>query len=88
MHMISTKDLSEVEMDILTKSCSPTIVITANGEVPTQEEAIVYVKELNRDDMDSFAAESDEGRMCPEARVEGVHEEFLVDDEVRALQPL
>ena len=47
MHMISKKDLSEAEMDTLTKSCSPTIVITANGEVPTQEEAIVYVKELD-----------------------------------------
>ena len=33
-------------MDTLTKSCSPTIVITANGEVQTHEEAIVYVKEL------------------------------------------
>ena len=27
-------------MDTLTKSCSPTIVITANGEVQTHEEAI------------------------------------------------
>ena len=34
------------EMDTLTKSCSPTIVITANGEVQTHEEATVYVKEL------------------------------------------
>ena len=34
-------------MDILTKSCSPTIVISANGEVQTHEEAIVYVKELD-----------------------------------------
>ena len=34
-------------MDILTKSCSPTIVITDNGEVQTHEEAIVYVKELD-----------------------------------------
>ena len=33
-------------MDTLTKSCSLTIVITANGEVQTHEEAIVYVKEL------------------------------------------
>ena len=33
-------------MDTLTKSCSPTIVITVNGEVQTHEEAIVYVKEL------------------------------------------
>ena len=34
-------------MDTLTKSCSTTIVITANGEVQTHEEAIVYVKELD-----------------------------------------
>ena len=47
MHMISKKDLSDDEMDTLTKSCSPTIVITANGEVQTHEEAIVYVKELD-----------------------------------------
>ena len=47
MHMISKKDLSDAEMDTLTKSCSPTKVITANGEVKTHEEATVYVKELN-----------------------------------------
>ena len=41
MHMISKKDLSDAEMDTLTKSCSPTIVITANGEVQTHEEATV-----------------------------------------------
>ena len=46
MHMISKKDLSDAEMDTSTKSCSPTTVITAKGEVQTQEEAIVYVKEL------------------------------------------
>ena len=28
IHMISKKDLSDAEMDTLTKSCSPTIVIT------------------------------------------------------------
>ena len=39
MHMISKKDLSNAEMDTLTKSCSPTIVITANGEVQKHEEA-------------------------------------------------
>ena len=48
MHMISKKDLSEAEMDILTKSRSPTIVMTANGEVQTHEEATVYVKELEK----------------------------------------
>ena len=45
MHMISKKDLSDAEMDTLTKSCSPTIVIIVNGEVQTHEEATVYVKE-------------------------------------------
>ena len=37
MHMISKKELSKAEMDTLTKSCSPTIVITANGEVRTHD---------------------------------------------------
>ena len=36
MHMISKKDLNDAEMDTLTKSCSPTIVITTNGEVQRQ----------------------------------------------------
>ena len=47
MHMISKKGLNDAQMDTLTKSCSPTIVITANGEVQTHEEATVYVKELD-----------------------------------------
>ena len=47
MHMISKKDLNSAEMDTLTMSCSPTIVIPANGEVQTHEEATVYVKELD-----------------------------------------
>ena len=34
-------------MDTLAKSCSPKIVITANGEVQTHEGATVYVKELD-----------------------------------------
>ena len=42
--MISKKDLSDAEMDTLTKSCSPTIVIIANGEVQTHEEATVLSK--------------------------------------------
>ena len=41
MHMINKKDLSDAEMDTLTKSFSLTIIITANGEVQTHEEAIV-----------------------------------------------
>ena len=47
MHMISKKDLNDAEMDTLTKSCSPTTVITAKGEVQTHEEATVYDKELD-----------------------------------------
>ena len=47
MHMISKKDLNSAEMDTLTTWRSPTTVMTANGEVQTHEEAIVYVKELD-----------------------------------------
>ena len=46
MHMVSKKDLNDTEIDTLTKSCSPAIVITANGEVQTHEERTVCVKEL------------------------------------------
>ena len=53
MHMISRKDLDDAEMDTLTKSCSPTMVITANGEVQTHEDAAVYVKELDILDYES-----------------------------------
>ena len=47
MHMISKKVLNFAELDTLTKSCSPTIVITASGEVQTHKEATVDVKELD-----------------------------------------
>ena len=47
MHMISKKDLNDAEMDTLTKSRSPTTVMTSNGDVQTHEEATVYVKELD-----------------------------------------
>ena len=47
MHMISKKDLNSAELETLTRSRSPTTVITANGEVQTHEEATVYVKELD-----------------------------------------
>ena len=48
MHMISQKDLNDAEMDTLTKSCSPMIVITANGEVPTHEEATVLCQRVGK----------------------------------------
>jgi len=70
MHMISKKDLSNAEMDTLTKSCSPTIVITANGEVRTHEEAIVYVKELDifltMKVLDNTPAVLSLGKLCDE----------------------
>ena len=46
MHMISKKDLNSAELETVTTSRSPMTVITANGEVQTNEEAAVYVREL------------------------------------------
>ena len=64
MHMISKKDLSDAEMDTLTKSCSPTIVITAH------EEAAVYVKELDifltMKVLDNTPAVLSLGKLCDE----------------------
>ena len=70
IHVISKKDLSDAEMDTLTKSCSPTIVITANGEVQTHEEATVYVKELDifltMKVLDNTPAVLSLGKLCDE----------------------
>ena len=70
MHMISKKDLSDAEMDTLTKSCSPTIVITTIGEVQTHEEAIVYVKELDifltMNVLENKPAVLSRGKLCDE----------------------
>ena len=70
MHMISKKDLSDAEIGTLTKSCSPTIVITVNGEVQTHEEAIVYVKELDifltMKVLDNTPAVLSLGKLCDE----------------------
>ena len=70
IHMISKKDVSDAEMDTLTKSCSPRIVITANGEVQTHEEATVYVKELDifltMKVLDNTPAVLSLGKLCDE----------------------
>ena len=70
MHMISKKDLSKSEMDTLTKSCSPIIVITANGEGQTHEEATVYIKELciflNMKVLENTPAVLSLGKLCDE----------------------
>ena len=47
MHMLSNKDLSSDEMDTLRRSRNPTTVVTANGEVETNEEAQVFVHDLD-----------------------------------------
>ena len=71
MHMISKKDLIDAEMDTFTISCSPTIVITARGEVQTHEEAIVYVKELDifltMKVLDNTPAVLSLGKLCDES---------------------
>ena len=70
MLMISKKDLSDAEMDTLTKLCSPTTVITANGEVQTHEEATVYVKELDifltMNVLEDTPAVFSQGKLCDE----------------------
>ena len=46
MHMLRKKDLSSDEMVTLRRSRTPTVVVTANGEVRTNEQAQVYVHDL------------------------------------------
>ena len=45
--MVSDKDLSPAELETMRTSKSPTTVMTANGEVRTNKEATVYVKQLD-----------------------------------------
>ena len=47
MHMISKKDLNSAELETVTTSRSPMTVKLVNGEVQTNEEATVYVRELD-----------------------------------------
>ena len=47
MHMLSKKDLSLAEMDTLRRSRIRTMVVTASGEVQTNEGAQVYVHDLD-----------------------------------------
>ena len=47
MHMLSKKDLSSDQMDTLWRSRNPTTVVTANGEVHTNEEAQVQIHDLD-----------------------------------------
>ena len=47
LHMMSKTDLSSEEMGTVKRSRNPTVVLTANGEVHTHEEAQVFVHDLN-----------------------------------------
>ena len=47
MHMLSRKDLNSAELDTVRVCRNTTTVITANGDVQTNEEATVYVCVLN-----------------------------------------
>ena len=42
MRMVSKKDLNEAELETVMVSKNPTVVMTANGEVPAKEEAMVF----------------------------------------------
>ena len=48
MHMMSRKESSSDELWTVKRSRTPTVVLTANGEVHTHEEAQVFVHDLNQ----------------------------------------
>ena len=48
MRMMSKKELSSEELWTVKRSRTPTVVLTANGEVHTHEEAQVFVQDLNQ----------------------------------------
>ena len=45
--MVSKKDFNSAELETMRTSRSPTTVMTANGEVRTNKEATIYVKQLD-----------------------------------------
>ena len=47
MHMVSEKDLNSAELETMKTSRSPTTMMTANGEVRTNKEATICVKQLD-----------------------------------------
>ena len=46
MHMMNKTESSSKEMGTVKRSRNPTVVLTANGEVHTNEEAQVFVRSL------------------------------------------
>ena len=47
MHVVSKKDLNKADLETVRISKNPMMVVTANGEVQTKEEATEYVRELD-----------------------------------------
>ena len=47
MHMVSRKDFNKAELETVRIPKNSIMVVTANGEVPAKEEAMVYVRELD-----------------------------------------
>ena len=47
MLMVGKKDLNKADLETVRMSKNPIMVVTANGEVQTKEEATVYVRELD-----------------------------------------
>ena len=70
MHMISKKGLNSAKLETVTTSRSLTTVITANGEVQTNEEATVYVRELGKfltmKVLEDTPADLSLGKLCDE----------------------
>ena len=70
MHMLSKKDLHSDGMDTLRRSRNPATVVTANGEVQTNEEAQVYVHDLDLfvtvELLDETQAVLSLGKLCSE----------------------
>ena len=68
--MLSKKDLSSDEMESLRRSRNPTTVVTANGEVQTDEEAQENVHDLDLfvtvQILDDTPAVLSRGKLCEE----------------------
>ena len=47
MHTMSKRELSSGEMDTVKRSRTPTVELTANGEVQTHQDAQVFLHDLN-----------------------------------------
>ena len=70
VHMVSKRDLNTAELETVRTSRSPTTVMTANGEVRTNEEATTFVKQLDLFDtvmlLQEIRAVLSLGKLCEE----------------------